>query len=346
MTDRNTLGDQYETPEDVATLYSWANLHGAKYRDFSASRAQTREKARQRVQDAIDADRRRVREEADAAMAAEAARAAEASRAAEAVSRRRGSACGRGRARGGVGQASGSASTRVSRAASRTAGRGAIGRTSRAASSGAQLAAAQLAAQQAEQLAAQQAQLAHNKPHNKAQQAAWQAELAAQQAAQDWPRNEPHSKPRGRLRNLPRNKLRKRQRAAQQAAEQAAQLAAQRAAQEAAQQRAWQQPRPDRFSAPAPGSKPRARSRAVLSAPAAAVRLSRLYPVSSIATGAESAAICAGVRREPMRRASPGVNPIRARPAAGRQPSGMADARAPCGYFQPAGVPCSFAAGS
>ncbi len=81
MTDRNTQGDQYETPEDVATLYSWANLHGAKYRDFSASRAQTREKARQRMQDAIDADRRRAREDA---AAAEAARAAEADRAAEA----------------------------------------------------------------------------------------------------------------------------------------------------------------------------------------------------------------------------------------------------------------------
>jgi len=52
MPDRKALTD--ETPEDVATLYSWANLHGAKYRDFSASRAQTREKARQRVQEAIE----------------------------------------------------------------------------------------------------------------------------------------------------------------------------------------------------------------------------------------------------------------------------------------------------
>lgn len=59
MTDRKALGDQDETPEDVATLYSWANLHGAKYRDFSASRAQTREKARQRVQEAIDMERQR-----------------------------------------------------------------------------------------------------------------------------------------------------------------------------------------------------------------------------------------------------------------------------------------------
>lgn len=85
MIDRNAPSDQNETPEDVATLYSWANLHGAKYRDFSASRAQTREKARQRVQEAIDADRRRQREETEAAMAAESQRAAEATRAAEAV---------------------------------------------------------------------------------------------------------------------------------------------------------------------------------------------------------------------------------------------------------------------
>ncbi|MGH9605995.1 MAG: hypothetical protein ACRD3N_09885 [Terracidiphilus sp.] len=54
MADREALNDPNETPEDVATLYSWANLHGAQYRDFSASRAQTREKARQRVQQAIE----------------------------------------------------------------------------------------------------------------------------------------------------------------------------------------------------------------------------------------------------------------------------------------------------
>src|SRR6516162_1506946 len=85
MADRKALTD--ETPEDVATLYSWANLHGAKYRDFSASRAQTREKARQRVQEAIEAERRRAREEAEshkkeveAKAASEAAIAAEAQR--------------------------------------------------------------------------------------------------------------------------------------------------------------------------------------------------------------------------------------------------------------------------
>lgn len=72
MTDRKALPEQTETPEDVATLYSWANLHGAKYRDFSASRAQTREKARQRVQQAIEEERRRAWEEAEARKVAEA----------------------------------------------------------------------------------------------------------------------------------------------------------------------------------------------------------------------------------------------------------------------------------
>jgi len=51
MTERKGQFDPDETPEDVASLYSWANLHGATYRDFSASRAQSREKARQRVED-------------------------------------------------------------------------------------------------------------------------------------------------------------------------------------------------------------------------------------------------------------------------------------------------------
>jgi cellulose synthase operon protein YhjQ len=77
MTERNAQPDQNEPPEDVASLYSWANLHGAKYRDFSASRAQTREKARQRVEQAIEEERLKVRQEAEAQRAAEAVRARE-----------------------------------------------------------------------------------------------------------------------------------------------------------------------------------------------------------------------------------------------------------------------------
>jgi cellulose synthase operon protein YhjQ len=75
MTDRKALPDQNETPEDVATLYSWANLHGAKYRDFSVSRAQTREKARLRVQQAIEEERERSRQHAEVQLTVEAARA-------------------------------------------------------------------------------------------------------------------------------------------------------------------------------------------------------------------------------------------------------------------------------
>lgn len=83
MSDRKAIIDPDETPEDVATLYSWANLHGAKYRDFSASRAQTREKARERVQQAIEEERRRAREEAEAQKIFELQRAAEEQRQAE-----------------------------------------------------------------------------------------------------------------------------------------------------------------------------------------------------------------------------------------------------------------------
>lgn len=77
MTDRRVLNDPNEPPEDVASLYSWANLHGAKYRDFSASRAQIRERARQRAQEAVDQERERARLVAEAQRADEARRAAE-----------------------------------------------------------------------------------------------------------------------------------------------------------------------------------------------------------------------------------------------------------------------------
>jgi len=65
MTDQKGQSDPNETPEDVASLYSWANLHGAKYRDFSASRAQTRERARQRVEQAMDEVHQRSQQSAE-----------------------------------------------------------------------------------------------------------------------------------------------------------------------------------------------------------------------------------------------------------------------------------------
>jgi cellulose synthase operon protein YhjQ len=63
MTDPKGQPDPNETPEDVASLYSWANLHGAKYRDFSASRAQSRENARQRVEQAMEEERLRAQQQ-------------------------------------------------------------------------------------------------------------------------------------------------------------------------------------------------------------------------------------------------------------------------------------------
>jgi cellulose synthase operon protein YhjQ len=72
-----------ETPEDVAVLYSWANLHGAKYRDFSASRreyrAQLRHRAAQQVREQALLAQAEAEEAAAAADSAE-RRAVEAAR--------------------------------------------------------------------------------------------------------------------------------------------------------------------------------------------------------------------------------------------------------------------------
>jgi len=57
-----------ETPEDVAILYSWANLHGAKYRDFSASRREYRAQVRHRA--AEDMRQSELQAKADAERAA------------------------------------------------------------------------------------------------------------------------------------------------------------------------------------------------------------------------------------------------------------------------------------
>jgi cellulose synthase operon protein YhjQ len=75
MTERDAVPDPNETPEDVATLYSWANLHRAEYRDFSASRAQARERARQRLEHAMEEEQLKSRQNAEAARIAEATRA-------------------------------------------------------------------------------------------------------------------------------------------------------------------------------------------------------------------------------------------------------------------------------
>ena len=71
-----------ETPEDVAILYSWANLHGAKYRDFSASRREYRAQVRHRAAEELREQELKAKADAEAA-ASEAERIArEAERAA------------------------------------------------------------------------------------------------------------------------------------------------------------------------------------------------------------------------------------------------------------------------
>jgi len=71
------------TPEDVAALYSWANLDGAKYRDFSASRREYRAQIRYRAAQAL-----RERElKAQAAAEASAVAAESAALAAESAAR-------------------------------------------------------------------------------------------------------------------------------------------------------------------------------------------------------------------------------------------------------------------
>jgi len=202
MTDRGPLYDQDDTPEDVATLYSWANLHGAKYRDFSESRAVTREKARLRVQQAIEEEQARARLLASSEHPAEIQNIADVEHAAE---MRRMAEVARAEEEAHI------AELEEQRAAQEAAQRTARETAERAAQEAAQRA-AQRAAQQAAQEAAQRA--AQQAAQEAAQRAAREtAERAAQEAAQ---------------------------RAEQQAAQDAAQRAAQHAAQEAAQRAAEQ----------------------------------------------------------------------------------------------------------
>ena len=71
-----------ETPEDVAVLYSWANLHGAKYRDFSASRREYRAQLRHRAAEQVRQQALLAQAEAEAAAAAADAAARQATEAA------------------------------------------------------------------------------------------------------------------------------------------------------------------------------------------------------------------------------------------------------------------------
>ena len=66
-TDRHEDLPVVETPEDVAVLYSWANLHGAKYRDFSASRREYRAQLRRRAAEQTRESELQARDEAELA---------------------------------------------------------------------------------------------------------------------------------------------------------------------------------------------------------------------------------------------------------------------------------------
>ena len=64
MNDVQVLSDPNESSEKLSVPPTWVRQHGAKHRDFSASRLQVRERARLRVQIAIQEERKRAREQA------------------------------------------------------------------------------------------------------------------------------------------------------------------------------------------------------------------------------------------------------------------------------------------
>jgi cellulose synthase operon protein YhjQ len=260
MTDFNAHSEPNATPEDVATLYSWANLHGAKYRDFSAARAQTRETARLRAEQALaEAKGRTLDAEAgpDAGAASNLELEAEESRiAVDFDHQQSGFAHGEVLPPQGEALAAEAEAAREAELAEQTARqkRWAEEQEAKAREAAAQEAAAQQAAAQAQ--AAHEAELARQQVEQaRVAQAAREREaqeLAAQQAAEQ-ARHE-----QLRQDQLKQEQIRQEQ-ATQQAAEQArqaAEMAQQQAADQAKQQAAEQAerelhsrpwPRPDRF---------------------------------------------------------------------------------------------------
>ena len=258
MSDHSGQGDHHTTPDDVATLYSWANLHGAKYRDFSASRAQTRETARLRVQEATEAERQQVSEPAQLAMTAEAQRAAEVERAAEAVRAAEAKRLADWEAQQSAQHTSQiAAQLAAHQAAQEAAQQAAVEAAALAAQHRAAMEAAQLAAQAAEQRAAQEA--AQNRAAQEAAQLAYQAaeQRAAQEAAQRAAEEAEHraAQQAARLATEAAEQMAAQfsaelaaLKAAHEAAQKAAQKAADDMAQHAARQPAWQQPPAERFA--------------------------------------------------------------------------------------------------
>jgi len=77
MMERNGPPDVSSTLDDVASIYSWANLNSTAYRNFPASQAQIRERARQRVEQVLEQERLRTRQEASPAVRPDLARTEE-----------------------------------------------------------------------------------------------------------------------------------------------------------------------------------------------------------------------------------------------------------------------------
>ena len=65
MSETQLLSDLNDSPESSSAPLSRARQHGAKHRDYPASRLQARERARQRVQRAIQEERERARRQAE-----------------------------------------------------------------------------------------------------------------------------------------------------------------------------------------------------------------------------------------------------------------------------------------
>jgi len=267
MTEFNPQSDPNATPEDVATLYSWANLHGAKYRDFSAARAQTREKARLRAEQALEEEQGLTRVDAHQEDAhAVARRTAEEDYLAAILARqqeqaRRAGLAAETAAREAERAAQQAAEEEAHRAAQGTAERAARLEAEQAARKAAH-AAAELAAKQAAEQAERQAQELRAQ-EQQAQELRAQEQRAQEQRAQEQLAQELRIQEQ-RIQEQRAQELRAEEQRAQElraeeqrAQEQAAQLAAQQvadraaeqaalaAAQHLAQQRAaWQQLKP------------------------------------------------------------------------------------------------------
>jgi cellulose synthase operon protein YhjQ len=269
MTEFNPQSEHNGTPEDVATLYSWANLHGAKYRDFSAARAQTREKARLRAEQALEEEQRQTQEDTHRENAhAEARRVAEEDYAA-AIQARQQEQAHRAEiaAETAAREAERAAAHRAAQEAAEQAARLEAEEAARQeAQAAVELAAKQAARLEAEEAARQEAQAAAELAANQAaeqaarlqaeeaarQEAQAAAELAAKQAAEQAERQAQELRIQEQRAEEQRAHERAAQLAAQQVADRAAEQAALAAAQHLAQQHtAWQQLKPQ-FDTPLP----------------------------------------------------------------------------------------------